>query len=203
MLVRKYANFDLAHWRFVRTCECEECGGEGVVGDPDYSDLACGVCDGDGQVWELAEAERELTEVVQPLVKLKGFVAGFAEYLPDMERDLYAVIDECDDPQLLTRLHTLLKAIQQVIEEKQAELDDPDDDNDPDVCPECKGATVSGTDGDPDSGLPGIWTDQTCVVCDGTGLKPHWWHDDEPDPSEAATDCHVAQVERGEFLPLN
>lgn len=83
-----------------------------------------------------------------------------------------------------------------------------DDEDDPDydeaeLCPECKGTRVSGTEGNPDEDLPDQWSDKTCATCNGTGLKPEWYEDEDEnlDPSESNTDRSVQQVERGEFLP--
>lgn len=51
-------DYNAQNWRFVGTCECDECDGHGVQGDPDYSDLACPICKGQGEVWELEELEQ-------------------------------------------------------------------------------------------------------------------------------------------------
>jgi DnaJ-class molecular chaperone len=40
-------------WKSGQTIECSECLGEGVLGDPDYSDWQCPVCHGTGYVTEI------------------------------------------------------------------------------------------------------------------------------------------------------
>lgn len=40
-------------WKSGQETECSECLGEGVLGDPDYSDWQCPICHGTGYVTEI------------------------------------------------------------------------------------------------------------------------------------------------------